>query len=106
MEAEKPEFSNQPRTVRVCQHRSCRKLGSALVLAAFRQQAPEGVTIEASECLGQCGNGAMVLVLPEQVWYCHVLPEEVPAIVTRHLINGRPIAAMLYPKFHPKSQAR
>lgn len=42
----------------------------------------------------------MVLVLPEQVWYCRVSPEEVDAIKIRHLINGRPIQSMLYRKFH------
>jgi (2Fe-2S) ferredoxin len=103
MKMEQPGFHDQPCTVRICQHRSCRKLGSALVLTAFQQKAPGTIAIETSECFGQCGNGPMVLVLPEQIWYCHVLPEEVSAIVTRHLIHGQPIAAMLYPKFHPKS---
>lgn len=92
--------STCPQTIRICQHRSCRKFGAASVLATFEQLAPETVEIETVQCLGQCGNGPMVLVLPEQIWYCRVLPEEVPAIVTRHLINGCPIAAMLYSKFH------
>jgi len=44
--------------------------------------------------------GPMVLVTPEQVWYSHVHPDEVLAVVERHLLGGRPVAAMLYPKFH------
>jgi (2Fe-2S) ferredoxin len=43
----------------------------------------------------------MVIVLPEQVWYCRVQPNEVPAVVKRHLYGGEPIRAMLYRKFHP-----
>jgi len=27
-------------------------------------------------------------------------PDEVLAVVERHLLGGRPVAAMLYPKFH------
>ncbi|MGG6283090.1 (2Fe-2S) ferredoxin domain-containing protein [Leptolyngbya sp. AN03gr2] len=88
-------------TVRICQHNSCRKQGAAKVLKAFQTLAPNEMSIEPSQCLGQCGNGSMVLVLPDQVWYCRVLPEEVAAIVDRHLIHGQPIKPMLYRKFHP-----
>jgi (2Fe-2S) ferredoxin len=73
---------------------------SAEVLAAFQAAVIPGVTVVGSSCLGQCGNGAMVQVLPDAVWYWRVLPAEVPAIVDRHLIKGQPITAMLYPKFH------
>ena len=88
-------------TVRICQNKACRKQGAAKVLRAFQTLAPDEVSIEPSQCLGQCGNGAMVLVLPQQIWYSRVSPEEVSAIVDRHLIQGQPIRAMLYRKFHP-----
>lgn len=99
----------ESRRVLVCQGPVCRKQKSAQVLAAFQttfqatDQATErpGLTLVASGCLGECGNGPMVLILPEQVWYSRLLPEEVPAIIHRHLIGGKPITAMLYPKFHP-----
>lgn len=88
-------------TVRICQHNSCRKQGAAKVLKAFERLAPVNVLIEPCQCLGQCGNGAIVLVLPDQIWYSRVSPEEVAAIVDRHLLRGKPIKAMLYRKFHP-----
>lgn len=50
--------------------------------------------------MGQCGNGPMIRVLPEDVWYHQVRPDEVPAIIQRHLIGGQPVQAMLYPGFH------
>ncbi|MDY6805816.1 MAG: (2Fe-2S) ferredoxin domain-containing protein [Cyanobacteriota bacterium] len=92
----------------VCQNRTCRKQGSAEVLAAFRDSSADNATgetpavpVEGSACLGQCGNGPMVLVLPEEVWYCGVRVEEVPVIVERHLLGGVPVKGMLYRKFHP-----
>mgnify|MGYP006269269039 CR=1 FL=1 len=88
------------RKVLVCQNRSCKKQGGDKVLAELRSHPVTGVEIEASSCLGQCGNGPMVLVLPEQIWYSNVNPEEVPAVVERHLKGGQPITAMLYHKFH------
>ncbi|NDJ17431.1 (2Fe-2S) ferredoxin domain-containing protein [Myxacorys almedinensis] len=94
--------SESSQCVRVCQNTSCRKLGAKKVLAAFQTLPIAGVDVEESRCLGQCGNGPMVLVLPEQIWYCRVLPEEVDAIATRHLLGGQPISSMLYRKFHPE----
>ncbi|NJN88341.1 MAG: (2Fe-2S) ferredoxin domain-containing protein [Leptolyngbyaceae cyanobacterium SL_7_1] len=84
----------------VCQHKTCRKQRSTEVLAAFQQHLPDGVVVEGSGCLGQCGNGPMVLMLPEKVWYCRVLPDEVPAMVQRHVMQGQPLPALLYRKFH------
>lgn len=85
----------------VCQNRTCRKQGSAKVLAAFELHPVAGVTVVGSSCLGECGNGPMVRVMPEQVLYSRVQPSEVPAVVERHLRGGHPVAAMLYPQFHP-----
>lgn len=83
------------REVLVCQNRACRKLGAAKVIAAFQALPVSDVTVTPSGCLGQCGNGPMVLVMPEQVWYNRVHPDEVPAVVERHLIGGIPVVAML-----------
>jgi (2Fe-2S) ferredoxin len=91
------------RLVMVCKNRTCLKQGSTQVLAAFQARPLANVTLVASPCLGQCGNGPMVRVLPEDIWYWRVSPEEVPAIVERHLLQGHPVRAMLYPVFHGKS---
>lgn len=88
------------RTVLVCQNNACRKQGAAKVLAAFQAHPVAGVFAIASGCLGQCGNGPMVLILPEEVWYNGVDPDEVLAVVERHLRGGQPVKAMLYQKFH------
>lgn len=87
--------------VLICQNRTCRKQGANKVLAAFQAQVVPDVAVVGCGCLGQCGMGPMVQVMPEQVWYCRVHPQEVPAVVERHLIGGQPIKAMLYQKFHP-----
>lgn len=88
------------RTILVCQHNACRKAGAAQVLAAFQNLPLPNVSIEPVHCLGQCGNGPMVLALPDRIWYSQVHPDEVPAVVEQHLRHNRPIQAMLYRKFH------
>ena len=93
------------KTVLVCHSNACRKQGAVKVLAAFQVNSVAGVSAIASPCLGQCGNGPMVLILPEEVWYSGVHPDEVPAVVERHLRGGKPVKAMLYRKFHPQKSA-
>ncbi len=90
------------KTVRVCQNRTCRKQGAAKVLAAFEALPVPGVSVTGSGCLGQCGNGPMVLVLPERVWYSGVRPHEVPLVVEQHLMRGERVTQMLYYRFHPQ----
>lgn len=90
------------KSVRVCQNRTCRKQGAVKVLAAFEALALSGVTVTASSCLGQCGNGPMVLVLPDMVWYSGVRPTEVPLVVEQHLRSGKKVTQMLYHRFHPQ----
>ncbi|MEC4815249.1 MAG: (2Fe-2S) ferredoxin domain-containing protein [Scytonema sp. PMC 1069.18] len=81
--------SDSPQCVRVCQNRTCRKQGAKKVLEAFEALRVPGVTVMGSGCLGQCGNGPMVLILPDMVWYRSVRPNEVPLVVEQHLRQGQ-----------------
>lgn len=65
----------------VCQNRSCRKAGSARILAAFGTLAPPDLTVVACGCLGHCGSGPMVLVLPDQTLYNHLYLQDVEEII-------------------------
>ncbi|NJN58684.1 MAG: (2Fe-2S) ferredoxin domain-containing protein [Leptolyngbyaceae cyanobacterium SL_5_9] len=89
---------NVSRNVLVCQNKTCRKQNAAKVLAAFQAHLIMDVTIIASGCLGQCGNGPIVLVLPDKVWYARVHPDEVHTVVEHHFRQGQPVQAMLYRK--------
>jgi len=98
------KIQESSRRVLVCQNRTCCKQGAAKVLAAFQKLSPSEIEVVASSCLGQCGNGPMVLVLPEEVWYSAVSESEVAAITEQHLRGGKPIERMLYRKFHRLSK--
>ena len=89
------------RTVLVCRNKTCSQQGSAKVLTELESGAPDTVEVKRSGCLGQCGSGPMVLVEPDEVWYSQVQPKDIPAIVSQHLVGGRPFVRKLYPAFHP-----
>ncbi|NJO80969.1 MAG: (2Fe-2S) ferredoxin domain-containing protein [Cyanobacteria bacterium RM1_2_2] len=72
------------KTVLICQNSACRKTGAAKVLKAFQAKLlPKGAVLGCG-CLGQCGNGPTVLVMPDQIWYYRVHLEQVSAIVQQH----------------------
>jgi (2Fe-2S) ferredoxin len=96
----KTQSSASFKCVRVCQNRACQKQGAAKVLAAFKASGVPGVTVTPTGCLGQCGNGPMVLVLPDRIWYSGVRPQEVPLLVEQHLLGGQEVKEMLYYRFH------
>ncbi|MCL6435271.1 MAG: (2Fe-2S) ferredoxin domain-containing protein [Leptolyngbyaceae cyanobacterium HOT.MB2.61] len=90
------------REVLVCQYVNCQGNGSAEVLKAFQSNPVPSVTVNPSECQGQCNMGPTVRVLPDGTWYCRVKPKDVPTIVEQHLKQGKPVERLLHPRMHPK----
>lgn len=94
---------SEERQVWVCQYRNCVANGAIEVLAAFRsQELPEAVQVLEGGCQGQCHIGANVQVMPDNVWYCQVTPEQVPTIVQEHLWGDRVVTALLNPRIHAR----
>jgi (2Fe-2S) ferredoxin len=59
------------------------------------------VRINHAGCLGQCGYGPMVVIYPENVWYCGVGLKDVEEIFVEHLQGGRPVERLIYHPQHP-----
>lgn len=88
------------RRVLVCQYRTCTKDGAEEVLATLQQQQIANVKVEACGCLGLCGSGPMVLVLPDHVYYWKTTPENAQIIIESHLLSNTPIESMMHPRLH------
>ena len=54
------------------------------------------IRINKSGCFDQCGNGPMIVIYPENVWYCGVRFEDPPEILAEHLVHGRPVTRFRY----------
>ncbi len=89
------------RQVLICQHRTCTKDGAGAVLAAFQKHEIENVTIQTSGCMGLCGSGPMVMVLPDEIYYWHITPNKAQTIIETHLLGNIPIPSMMHPRLHP-----
>jgi (2Fe-2S) ferredoxin len=81
---------------------SCAAKGSDQVREAFKKELHERglkgrMRANAAGCLDQCEEGCTVVVYPEQVWYGHVTPADVPEIIEQHLVQGRPVERLMLP---------
>jgi (2Fe-2S) ferredoxin len=94
-----PLPENVPGKVVVCRGRSCRKYQAEAVWDNFAQNLPSNIELMSVPCLGQCGNGSMVVIEPEQTWYSQVHPDEVETVIKQHIIGKVAVKAMLYSKF-------
>ena len=56
----------------------------------------ETVRINKSGCFSQCGNGPMIVVYPDDVWYAAVQVEDLDEIVRSHLVGGQPVERLRY----------
>jgi len=52
---------------------------------------PGGVRVNTAGCLDRCGEGPVIVVYPEGVWYSYVDQEDIDEIIDEHLVHGRPV---------------
>ena len=92
--ADDPHAHDAPeKHVTVCTNQTCATDGSPAVLERLRQEARDSdacdVRITRSSCLGRCGDGPMVTVSPDGVWYGGVDTDDAERIVSSHLDRDR-----------------
>jgi len=81
--------------------KTCPGDGSESVLEQLRKEIKERglreeIRVNKSGCLGECGNGPMVVVYPDGVWYAKVKPADCQAIVESHLLGENPVRRLIY----------
>jgi sirohydrochlorin ferrochelatase/(2Fe-2S) ferredoxin len=98
--AEEPHAHDAPGNhVAVCTNQTCAAEGAPAVLERLRQEARDSnacnVRITRSSCLGNCGDGPMVAVYPDGVWYGGVGTADAERIVSSHLDRGRIVSGLV-----------
>ena len=86
------------RHVAVCTNQSCAAAGAPAVLERLRQaerDADADARVTRTSCLGACGEGPMVAVYPDGVWYGGVAPEDADRVVDEHLAADDVVAELV-----------
>ena len=58
-------------------------------IKALGLAGPGKVRFQEAGCLERCGEGPVLVVYPEAVWYTYVDQTDIDEIIDEHLVNGR-----------------
>ena len=87
--------------VLVCGGTGCTSSGSAKIIEKVKEEIKkndlaEEVCVVQTGCHGLCSVGPIVIVYPEGTFYSMVKEEDVPEIVSEHLLKGRIVERLVY----------
>ena len=87
--------------VLVCGGTGCTSSNSQKIIEAMEKEiAAQGLADEVkvvrTGCFGLCALGPIMIVYPEGCFYSRVTVEDVPEIVSEHLLKGRIVTRLLY----------
>ncbi len=87
--------------VLVCGGTGCTSSGSQAIIDKFEAEIEKNglkdeVAVVRTGCHGLCALGPIVLIYPEGSFYSMVKVEDVPEIVSEHLLKGRVVTRLLY----------
>lgn len=84
----------------VCGGSTCKSADSELVLQQLKTELQangldQEVQVINTGCFGFCGNGPIIKVLPDNIFYAGVKPSDVKDIVTGHIMKGKAVERIL-----------
>ncbi len=87
--------------VLVCGGTGCTSSGSGAVMQTLNEQLKEHhldseICVVPTGCHGLCAEGPVMIVYPDGVFYTRVTAEDVPEIVSEHLLKGRVVKRLVY----------
>ena len=87
--------------VLVCGGTGCTSSHSEQIIEKLQEEIKaqgleKEVNVIRTGCFGLCALGPIMVVYPEGAFYSRVTPEDVPEIVSEHLLKGRIVKRLLY----------
>lgn len=73
-----------------------KKVQEALNNALTRHEISEKAEIAVTGCHGFCEMGPIVIIYPDQTFYCRVQPEDAGELVEEHLVKGNIVERLLF----------
>ena len=79
-----------------CQSSGCNDIRACLEAEMVRLGIRDEIKVVTTGCMGPCSLGPALIVYPQGVFYCSLKPEDIPAIVKKHLYEGIPVERNFY----------
>jgi NADP-reducing hydrogenase subunit HndC len=96
--------------VLVCTGTGCSSSNSRGIIAKFEEEIKNAnldkeVKVIPTGCFGLCENGPVVIVYPEGSFYSRIKVDDVPRIVSEHLLKGRIVTELLHKESAAEEQS-
>ena len=87
--------------VLVCGGTGCTSSGSAKIIETLQAEIKKNglkdeVAVVQTGCHGLCALGPIIVVYPDATFYTLIKPEDIPEIVSEHLVKGRVVERLVY----------
>jgi NADH:ubiquinone oxidoreductase subunit F (NADH-binding)/(2Fe-2S) ferredoxin/Pyruvate/2-oxoacid:ferredoxin oxidoreductase delta subunit len=69
---------------------------TALESELEKQGLQNEVSVVTTGCNGFCGQGPLLVVMPDRIFYGWLKPEDVPLLVEEHFLKGRPVLKLMF----------
>ncbi|WP_418790025.1 NADH-ubiquinone oxidoreductase-F iron-sulfur binding region domain-containing protein [Phosphitispora sp. TUW77] len=79
-----------------CVSSGSKKIQDAIVDELAKQKLDQEIKVVETGCHGFCEMGPIVIVYPEGTFYCQVQANDIPEIISEHLIKGRIVQRLLF----------
>lgn len=67
-----------------------------LLIEKLAEKKIDDVEVTLVGCFGFCGEGPIVKVQPDNVFYVHVTPDDVEELIESHIVNGQTVERLLF----------
>ena len=72
------------------------KIKDALEAEIKKHGLKEQVSVVPTGCNGFCGQGPLLVVMPEGIFYGNLKPENIPLLVEEHFVKGNPVKKFMF----------
>lgn len=95
------EFEKGKRHIMICGGTGCvssgsKKLEHVLEDELVKANLAGDVKVVETGCHGFCEMGPIVIIYPDETFYCQVQVEDVPELIEQHLVNGQIVERLLF----------
>jgi len=85
----------------VCAGTGCVASGAFNIKEALEKEIEakglqDEVSVVTTGCNGFCGQGPLMVVMPEKIFYGWLKVDDIPLLVEEHLLKGRPVSKLMF----------
>ncbi len=72
------------------------KIKEALEREIKKNGIEDEIKVIPTGCNGFCERGPLLVVSPDQIFYCNLKPDDIPHLVEEHFLKGRPVKKLMF----------